>query len=227
MKLKKYKKRKISDYISLTIIIITTSLIISLYIINYLSKKANTILLPLAEEQTRKVVTTIINNATNDVIIDNNLYTLTKNSNNEIQMINYNSFEITKLINTITSNIENDLKNIELGKTNYYKEQANQEGGVIAIIPFGIIFNNSLLTNIGPKIKLKLNILGDIVSNIETEVKPYGINNAYIELRITLTVNARIILPFVSEKVTISNVIPLSINIVEGNIPEGYIFTYK
>ena len=65
------------------------------------------------------------------------------------------------------------------------------------------------------------------MSNIETEVKPYGINNAYVEVRISLTVTARIVLPFVIENVVISNVIPISMNIVQGNVPEGYIYSYK
>lgn len=226
MKLKKYKNKKISTYISISIFIVIISIIISLVIINYFSKKANAILLPMAEEQTRKVVTMIINNSCNNVIIKDNLYTITKNSNDEIQMINYNSFEITKLINTITSNIENSIKEIELGNMDYYKN-ISKDGGVIAEIPFGVVFGSSLLNNVGPKIKLRLKILGDIVSNIETEVKPYGINNAYVELRITLTVNAKILLPFVSKKVTVSNVIPLSMNIVKGSIPQAYISSYK
>ena len=84
-----------------------------------------------------------------------------------------------------------------------------------------------MFSNIGPKIKLRLKILGDITSNIETEVKPYGINNAYVETRIYLTVTARIVLPFVTDKVVISNVIPLSMNIVSGSVPNGYITSYK
>ena len=90
-----------------------------------------------------------------------------------------------------------------------------------------VVFGNSLLSNIGPKIKIRLSLLGDITSNIETEVKPYGINNAYIEMRIYLEVTARIILPFVSEKVVISNVIPISMNVVQGSVPDGYIYSYK
>lgn len=226
MRLKKYKKKNISTYISFMVILIFISIILSFVIISYFSKRVNLILLPMAEEQTRKIVTMVINGACDDVVISNNLYSLDKNSNGEIVMINYNSFEITKLINDVTSNIEGTLKNIELGKINYYKD-IKSDGGVIAIIPFGVIFGNSLLSNVGPNIKLKLNILGDVVSNIETEVKPYGINNAYVELRINLTVNARIVLPFVSEKVTISNVIPLSMTVVEGSIPEAYISSYK
>ena len=227
MKLKRYKKKKISSYISMGIIIIIISLILAFVVIDYFAKKANKILLPMAESQTRKVVTMIINSACDETMIGNNLYVINKNSNDEIKMITYNSFEVTKLINQVTENIEDELQEFENGNIDYYGNKDDVEGGVISEIPFGVIFGNSLLSNIGPKIKLRLNILGDIVSNIETEVKPYGINNAYVEMRISLEVTARIVLPFVSEKVVISNVIPMSMNIVQGSVPDGYIYSYK
>jgi sporulation protein YunB len=203
------------------------SLICSFIIINYIAKKCDEILLPMAESQTRKVVTMIINSACDESIISDNLYTVNKSSNDEIKMIAYNSFEVTKLINMVTSNVENKLKDIENYKMNYYGEDKEYENGVISEIPFGMIFGNSLLRNFGPKIKLRLNLLGDIMSNVETEVKPYGINSAYVEVRIYLEVTARIVLPFVTEKVVISNVIPISMNIVQGTVQDGYIYSYK
>lgn len=227
MKLKRYKKKKISSYFSRGIIIIIISLIFALSIIRYFSVRANEILLPMAESKTRKVVAMVINASCDEVIINDNLYEIVREDSDEIKMITYNSFEVTKLINEVTSNIENMIREIENGKMDYYGEVNDIEGGVIAEIPFGVIFGNSLLSNIGPKIKLRLNLLGDITSNIETEVKPYGINNAYVEMRIHLEVTARILLPFVSEKVVISNVIPLSMNIVQGSVPEAYISSYK
>jgi len=223
MKLKKYRKRKFGTYFTFSIIIIILSLISTVFIINYLSKKANEILYPMAVSETRKVVTTIINSASDNILINNNLYSMVKDNNDEIKMINYNSIEATKIINAVTYNVEEKLKEFENGKINYYGE----EKGIIAEIPFGVIFGSPFLNNLGPKIKLRLNLLGDIMSNIETEVKPYGINNAYVEVRISLTVTARIILPFVTEDVVISNVIPISMNIVSGNVPEGYIYSYK
>ena len=227
MKLKRYKKKKFSSYISFGIIIIVVSLMMAFYVIDYFAKKCNEILLPMAESQTRKVVTMIINSACDEVMIGDNLYVINKDSNDEIKMVTYNSLEVTKLINQVTMNVENKLRNFENGNIDYYGNTDDIEGGVISSIPFGVIFGNSMLGNIGPKIKLRLNILGDITSNLETEVKPYGINNAYIEMRISLEVTARIVLPFVSEKVVISNVIPLSMNIVQGSVPDGYIYSYK
>ena len=206
---------------------IIISLILSFFIIDYFARRVDEILLPMAESKTRKVVTMVINDACDESMISDNLYEINKDSNNEIKMITYNSFEVTKLINTVTSNIEKMISDIENNKMDYYGNIDIMEGGVIAEIPFGVIFGNSILSNVGPKIKLRLNLLGDITSNIETEVKPYGINNAYVELRIHLEVTARIVLPFASEKIVISNVIPLSMNIVQGSIPEAYISSYK
>lgn len=206
---------------------IIISLILSFFVIDYFSKKVDEILLPMAESKTRKVVAMVINAACDEKDISNNLYVINKDDNDEIKMITYNSFEVTKLINQVTSNIENMISDIENNKMDYYGNIDIGEGGVIAEIPFGVIFGNSLLANVGPKIKLRLDLLGDIVGNIETEVKPYGINNAYVELRIHLEVTARIVLPFASEKIVISNVIPLSMNIVQGSIPEAYISSYK
>lgn len=226
MKLKRYKKKKFSSYISLGIIIVFISLGCSFFIINYFAKKSNEILLPMAESQVRKVVTMIINSACDESKIHDDLYEINKDSNDEIKMITYNSFEVTKLINQVTSNVETKIRQIENGEINYYGYN-DELGGIIAEIPIGVIFGNAMLSNIGPKIKVRLNMLGDIVSNIETEVKPYGINNAYVEMRIFLEVTARIVLPFASEKVVISNVIPLSMNIVQGSIPEAYISSFK
>ena len=227
MKLKRYKKKKISSFVSFGIIMIIISLIFSFFVIDYFSEKVDEILLPMAESKTRKVVAMVINAACDEKDISDNLYVINKDDNDEIKMITYNSFEVTKLINQVTSNIENMISDIENNKMDYYGNIDIGDGGVIAEIPFGVIFGNSLLANVGPKIKLRLNLLGDITSNIETEVKPYGINNAYVELRIHLEVTARIVLPFASEKIVISNVIPLSMNIVQGSIPEAYISSYK
>jgi len=227
MKLKKYKKKKNNNCIFISLMLVIVSLIIALFIIKVFAKRANIILLPLAESKTRKAITMIINSACDEYLIKDNLYEVNKSNTNEIEMITYNSFEVTKLINDVTFGIEKKLKDIELGKINYYGEDGEYNGGIIAEIPFGVIFGNSLLNNIGPNIRLKLNILGDVMSNIETEVKPYGINNAYVEMRISLEVTARIVLPFVTEKVVISNVVPISMNVVQGTIPEAYISSFK
>lgn len=207
--------------ISRGIMLIVMSIVMSLVALKYFSVRANTVLLPMAEGKLRKIVSTIINSSTNNLTFDSSLFTMDKDQNNEIRMINYNSYEVTKLINEVTCNIE-----MELDKLNENKG-SELDKYVISEVPFGSIFNSSFLRGLGPKIPLKAEMVGSIVSNIETEVKPYGINNAYVETRIFLEVTAIIYLPFVSKEIKISNIIPISINIVQGSVPQGYITTFK
>lgn len=221
MRFRSYKKSKVGVMISRGIMLIVMSIVMSLVALKYFSVRANTVLLPMAEGKLRKIVSTIINNSTNNLTFDSSLFTMDKDQNNEIRMINYNSYEVTKLINEVTCNIE-----MELDKLNENKE-SELDKYVISEVPFGSIFNSSFLRGLGPKIPLKAEMVGSIVSNIETEVKPYGINNAYVETRIFLEVTAIIYLPFVSKEIKISNIIPISINIVQGSVPQGYITTFK
>lgn len=222
MKLRKYKKKKISNYISINIIIILFGISFSLIIISYFSKKSEKILLPLSKIKIEKSISFVINHATENVDFENDLYQI-DSENNEIKMINYNTKSVINMLDKLTFNIEEELREIENGKSKF----PEFKDGFYGEIPFGVIFDNPMMANIGPKIKLKFLFLGSVVSNIETEVKPYGINNAYIEMRVNLTVNGRIVLPFVSEEIAISNVIPIQINIIEGKVPEAYLSTYK
>ena len=74
MKLRKYKKKKISNYISINIIIILFGISFSLIIISYFSKKSEKILLPLSKIKIEKAITFVINHATENVDFGNDLY---------------------------------------------------------------------------------------------------------------------------------------------------------
>ena len=217
MKLKRYKKKNV---FSKQIIIIVLSLVLALFIINYYSKQFNETVMPMAEEKARKYLTEIINNSTDNIKFNNDLFTIEKSGNNDIKMITYNSYEATWLINEITHNIQNSFDELE----SVYDKKDKY---IIDEIPIGVIYRNALLRNLGPRIKVRFDIVGDVLSELETEVKPYGINNALVEVRVKLTANARVILPLTSKDIMVTNVIPLSINIVNGNIPRAYIGTYQ
>ena len=211
----KYKNNKFANKIFIQLIIIIVSLIFSLVIINIFYNKFNKVILPLAIFEARGSVTEIINNATNNIEFDDKLFSLDKDENNEISTVTYNSNTATLLVNKITDNIQNEFNKVF---DNDY---------IITKIPLGTIFGNGLLRNFGPMINVRLKIVGNVISELQTEVKPYGINNAIVEVRVKLNVSAKVILPLVSETIEVNNVIPIAINIVNGSVPEGYIASYK
>ena len=51
----------------------------------------------------------------------------------------------------------------------------------------------------------------------------YGINNALITLNIDVEVNAKIILPIVSDDIHIDASIPIAMKVIQGKIPEYYL----
>lgn len=215
MKFKSNKRKKIKSYFSLIIFILICSIFFSLFIIKYYSKEVDKIFKPIATQKARKFITKSINESTLGVDFNKNLINIEKDMNDEIKMINYNSQEVINLLDRITFDIQDKL---DLSTNNDY---------VICYIPFGIIFGNTILNNIGPKIPVKFKMLGDIISNIETEVKSYGINSAYVEVRVYLEVSGVVVLPFSSEKITVRNTIPISISVISGNVPSSYIASYK
>ena len=216
MKLKRYKKKTLGSYISKEIIIIVLSFLAAILVINKLYYKFNNVVLPLAENEVKKYMTEVINGATNEIEIDKDLFIIERDKNNEIKMVNYDSNKMSLLTNKITNNIQNGFDKI-LTDNNY----------IIGNIPMGIIFKNSLLRNFGPNIGIRLRIIGNVISELETEVKPYGINNALMEVRIKIKANAQVVLPLVSKEIYVNNVIPISINIINGSIPEAYISSFK
>lgn len=219
MRFRSYKKKKFSAFFTRGLIILVIAFLISLMVINYFSSQIKTILLPIAEARVNKYVSNMINNATGNILFDKELLKINKNSNDEVEMVTYNTYEVTKLIDKITMNIQDEFNGLEYGKVN--------DEFVLQKIPFGVIFGNVFLRNLGPKINIRFDMIGNVLTNIETEVKPYGINNAYVETRVFIEANARIIIPFVTKNIKITNVIPISINIYQGKVPNGYITSFN
>ena len=89
-------------------------------------------------------------------------------------------------------------------------------------MPIGIVFKNTLLSSIGPKIPINLKIVGNVTSGIKTEVKEYGINNSLITFYSSVTVEMMVTLPFSSDYISITNLVPISIKLIHGKVPEFY-----
>lgn len=230
--LKYRKKRKLSNYFTLIFIIIILSLVSTYYIIEYFSRVVKDNALVYGEAQVRKFITLIINSSLTegdkDKVNVDDLMDIIKNNNDEIQLINYDSKNVLELLSNVTNNIQEKLLLIEEGRvdrlelSSYYNKDKLKRG-IIYEIPVGLITNNIFLSNLGVKIPVRYSMVGDIISNIETKVSSYGINNALIEVDIYVEVSMIINLPFVTDRVTISNRIPLAIKVIQGVVPSYYL----
>lgn len=229
------RKRKKKNKIINTIIIILIFLILFIIIfINYYSNKSKDVLMAYAESETRKLTILVINKAITKQMSDswaNDIFDVVYNDKGEIILIDFNSQNTAKILSTMTSLIELNLRAIEEGKIDMLELPNNSlesydmdllDKGIITYIPFGIATGSSLLYNLGPKIPVKLSLLGDVITGFSTDVTEYGINNALIKLMIDVKVDTRIILPIISEEITINANIPIAMKVVQGKIPDYY-----
>ena len=234
MYLKKRKKFRIKK-INLIIIVLILIIICVINILNLFNKKALPLFLEYSTIETKKIASliitsTIIEDIANNTSLDDLFITL-RDSNGVIKSIDFKSNEVNKLLVRASKLVENNLNYLETGqldKLNSVKKTLSDYGsnkirnGIIFEIPSGIIFNNSIVYNILPKIPVRLETMGNTICRLNTNIESYGINNALIKVSIDVIVDIKILLPFTSQMNTFTINIPIIMKVIEGNIPSYY-----
>ncbi len=233
IRLRKKRKKHRLFYISLIIVLGLTS---SFFLIQYFSNRIVPLFLSYAEIEARKIATLIMTETVKEEVSSgvkiNDLFDIKTNPQGEIQLISFNAAKVTEVLNTVANTIWYNLKALEEGKidilniSNIYDKKKLKQG-IIYEIPFGTITNSILLSNLGPKIPVRLTILGNVISNIETSVEEYGINNVLLKVNMNITVNMKVNLPFVSEGLEVVSKVPLAIEVIQGQIPNFYYGGFK
>ena len=171
----------------------------------------------------KRLTSTIINRSINSNLLNeddiDHLYIINRDS--DITSITLDSVIVNRINDTISDICEDNLRIIEDGNYKLLKDRFNIEEEYF-YVPSSILFNNTILNLIGPKIPISLKIIGNVTSGINTEVKEYGINNSLITISSEITVSMMVILPFTTEYVSITNYVPISIKLIQGKVPEIY-----
>lgn len=216
-------------------IVIINCLIIVLTIINiyFINKRTKNQIIDYSFIIASKITKYVVNNAYVREKVNfyaQDIYDIVKSDNNEIKNIIYDSGVINDLVNSITERIYNmfnmieyeDLSRLNI-RENILSLKDNNKDGIVLEVPSGLITNNYLLSNLGPKIPIKISLTGEYESFVSSEVVEYGINNAMVTIYINIRVSEQVTLPFLSNKITVENKIPIFMSLVNGTIPNYYI----
>ena len=228
MKKIKTKRKHFIRTLSILIIII---LITSLIIINYISKKIYPIVFKYAEIETKKFSNLIINNAISKTVTDkittDEIFKITNDKNDEIKTIDFNTPVINKYLTKATKSIQKDIQNLEKGNANNIDKKIIKKydikKGIIYTLNTGVITNSPLLANLGPKIPIKINLIGDIISYVSADIEDYGINNSMIRVFINLKVTEEVIIPFYGKEINMEAKVPIAVKLITGKLPEYYL----
>lgn len=230
--LKKRRKKNKTNLLFLVLILLIVAITFTL---RFFGQSVTPILLETSELEIERVSTYVASQAISSIVADDasfqNLFETVTSSDGTIQTIDFNPSVVNKILSTSTTKVLDNLKLLENGKldstllnSGFFDESQikNLKKGILQQIPIGLITKNPLLSNMGPKIPVRIHYIGDVLGNIKTNITPYGINNALVEIGLHLEVNVQIMLPYLTKQKTVSFDIPISIKMIQGKIPTYY-----
>ena len=217
------------------ILIFFLIIITVIFLINIIGKKITPILMTYAEKKAKSIATIMITEAVNNNVFKDmnkeDLFIEKKDSSGNNVSTDFNPVIVNTVLNKITIYVQNYLEQLESGGidelelsstilSSYDLEKLKK--GIIYEIPSGIVFNNSLISNLGPKIPVKINLNGDVVTDIKTDVESYGINNALVKVSANVKVYMQVIIPFKTKEIVVSTNIPIVMKLINGTVPSYY-----
>ena len=176
--------------------------------------------------EANKLATLIINTAIKEenILTKNNLYEVNDN------VINYNTKEINNILTSLTMRVQNSFAAIENGNIDDIGEEILEKynysylkKGTILYIPMGYLTGSPFLSGLGPKIPLKIKLIGDVRTDIKETITDYGLNNALLKIYIYVEVATQSIIPLISNIQKTVVEYPIVLKVIEGKVPEYYI----
>lgn len=231
--LKKHHKKKFKkQFLLITLVLIC---VVTFSLINFIGGVLGDKLIEYAKTEVARIARYVVNYAvTTDNIKElqfDNLLTVTKNKDDEIQSVDFDPIVVNNVLNAITETVLSHFKAIEEGNLDVIDlsegflintDIDKLKQGIIAEIPIGVVTNNALLSNLGPKLPVKLSIAGEIESYVDTEIEYYGINNVLVKVYVNIDVSQQIYMPIATGRVVISQKIPIAIKLLQGVVPDCY-----
>ena len=150
-----------------------------------------------------------------DIIVIN------KNSDGEILYVSYDMDKSYKVLDLVTKELENNINDLENGNVGNTQNISGGKNGILLKLPM-FIGNNAIISNLGPKIYVPINFVGSILTNLKTKITDYGINNALVEIYVTVKLSTNIISPTSSKEMVIDYNALIASVVVNGRVPSVY-----
>lgn len=215
--------------ISLTVFMVLT--ILGLWIVN---NGIQPTLTSIAQARTENIATKIINASVNkqleqkynsEEFLDQ---TFDNNGNRVSAMIDAGA--ILEVASTATLRAQNMLKTAEEGHLPditlpegvEIKREQDSTVGIVYYIPLGMATGNALLSNLGPRVPVRFHIVGNVESSILQKTEPIPINNALMEIKLRLSAEINVVVPFETEPKEITTDFPLFSATLWGDVPYYY-----
>ena len=232
-----FKSMKKNHLFCLLFYLFLGGLICSFLFLRYFYVELGPGLVECASDEVEKMITVVLNRAVREYMTEyqgGDILEVVRDKNEKIEMIRYNTVRLNQFTLGLTSYLEERLDAMIQGNLDDFNPEylsklylnGGKPEGILFLISMGSATGNSLLANIGPKIPLRLSVVSNVFLDVSSKITNYGLNNAMVEVISQVKVSFVIQMPFLSKKVVIQKNIPLTMEILQGEIPQNYLDSF-
>lgn len=208
----KFKKRRKYKLSCIYIFIINMILFLGLFFFNNYAKYANKKIINVATIKLNEMMESVVSNNINYNLLKtislDNILVIDKNSNDEIIRASFNLEKAYLVLDYVTKELENVISSKE---DNYHME-----------LPMFIGSDNILVSSLGPKVYVPVKFVDSILTNLRTNITDYGLNNALVEIYVTINLKSDLIGPVNKKRVELNYEALIASSVIAGRVPSIY-----
>ena len=223
--MKKFKKRKIVKISKVYLGVVTLIFFLTILLFNIYSRVASDNLIEVSFIKLNEFMESFLSNNINyDLLKDDvmkDIIVINKNKDGEILYVTYDMDQA--YLEVVTQELESAISELEHGENNInLKNIISGKNGIALKMPMFINSKDMFLSNLGPSIYVPINFVGSVLTNIKTKITDYGINNALVEIYVTVVLDTNLISPVVEKSNKINYDVLVASTVVNGRVPEVY-----
>ena len=190
---------------------ITAILVIAISVAGFSLKGIQPIIEKNCKSMAKSVATKVSNIKATEVMAKyeyNDILVISKDENGNINRVGTNVFTINKIISDIPV---------------YIQEELEREENSSFKIPLGSFLGSKLFSGIGPKVNVKMKMVGDLDTDLRSEFTSAGINQSIHRIFASINCKIDVLTPFNTISSQIEEKVILAENVIIGEIPENYL----
>ena len=190
------------------ILVIITILVLFNSILYFFDKSVLPAMLKIAETKMTSEATKIINETSLEVYSNgfdySDIILIEKDNLGNIAMVRANTVKLNYLAAQLILQSNKKLEELE-------------ELGIK--VPVGYMTNQSVIYNLGPKVTVKMEQIGNVESHYESIFESAGINQTRHKIYLNVKMKLKVIVPLNIKEIEVTSQIPISETIIVGQIP--------
>lgn len=201
------KNNKLYSYI---VILLITFLIVFFWGVYYIDNIITPKVMLVADTEMRAKANEIINKNALEIYSTNfdyeNLIKVEKDKEGNITMLKADTVSLNKIATEVALKSQSEIEGI---------------GSVGVKMPLGYVFQNNLISYMGPRITIKMKPMGMVETSYESIFESAGINQTRHKIYVNFNCKLKIIIPTHNSELIIKNTIPVAETIIVGKVPRS------